>query len=284
LPKLEHLVLNNLPRLESYALLCLATAPALHTIEIIGCTVDLPALGAVTSRPMLRDLSLVGVRTFGVDGAEAIGKCKRLQCLDLSWCDQLVPDAIRELHTLTNLVTLNLRNLPNLSDSALMSLQHLEKLRELRLGPGCFTSMGLQALTGMRDLKVLQLSGNRELVTSALLHVPVDLQVLQLDECPGIGDDVGPLLRDRFPRLHSLDLGGNPKLTDAALAAILQIPTLQRLGIRDCSSLTAASFAAICDARNLRELDATRCPCLSDATAAELQKLRPELKITRKVW
>jgi hypothetical protein len=284
LPKLVQLELNNLPNLAAGDLAVLRQARLLHTLDIASVAVDDKALQVLPELPELNRLLLQGVRTFGEDGARAIGRCRNLQTLDVHACEQLSPEAIAAFGTLTRLENLNLRDLPNLSDSALMGLQHLTGLRALEVGPGRFTSMGLQALTDMKRLVLLQMSGNRELVTSALLYLPLDLQVLKLDECPGIGDDVGPLLRDRFPRLRSLDLGGNPKLTDAALAAILQIPTLQRLGIRDCSSLTAASFAAIGDARNLRELDATRCPCLTDATAAELQKLRPELKITRKVW
>ena len=284
LPKLEQLELNNLPRLESDALLALGNAPSLHTLDIIGCNVNEPALRTITGLHALRSLSLVGVRTFGLDGAKAIGSCIRLQTLDLTGCDQLTGEAIAQLGTLTDLETLNLSNLPKLSDSALMGLQKLTKLRELRLGAGTFSSMGMQALADMRGMKVLQLSGNPNLVTSALLLLPTTLESLDLDECPGIGADAGTLLRDRFPKLRWLQLGGNKHITDAALAAILQNPSLQRLDIRDCSALTAASFATIRDAHNLRELDATRAACLTDATAAELQRLRPELKVTRKIW
>ncbi|MBL8752469.1 MAG: hypothetical protein JNK15_04130 [Planctomycetes bacterium] len=283
LPKLEHLELNNLPNLKAGDLASLRQARSLRSLDLASVAVDDAALQVLPDLP-LDTLVLAGVRTFGEDGARAIARCIDLRRLEVLGCDQLSRDAIATFGALDRLETLVLRELPKLSDSALMGLQHLVQLRALEIGPGCFTSMGLQTLADMKRLVVLRLSGNRDVVTSCLLYAPTGLQALQLDECPGIGDDVGTLLRDRFPSLRSLDLGGNAKITDATLAAILQNPSLQRLGLRDCTALTAASFAAIRDARSLRELDATRAPCLTDASAAELQRLRPELKITRKVW
>lgn len=214
----------------------------------------------------------------------AIAKCRALRSLYLASCTQLDAAALSQLGAAKHLNELDVSDNPGLLDRAVMSLLACQGMRSLDLAGGQFSSNALQAVAGMRELKTLRIGGNDQLVTSALLHVPVGVEQLGLAACRGMGADAALLLRDRFPGLRRLDVSDNPWVTDAALAAILQCPQLEDLDVRGCQALTTASFATLRDARQLRKLDATRSPCLTDELAAELAKLRPDLSVTRKVW
>ncbi len=294
LPALECLALNNLPRLEPDALAVLGACTTLRSLDVVGCAVSDSALAVLPQLRALESLALRGVKTFGDEGAKAIAKCAGLRSLDLSRCDQMSRDAIAALGALTTLEQLMLSELPKLRDSALMGLQGLTRLRTLKLDGGHFTSKALQALADMRELRSLDLSGNDELVPSALASVPVGVTELQLDDCPGLEAEVAPLLRDRFPGLRVLSIANGRMpvrngafhdwLDDAALAVILQCPRLEELCVRDRQRVTPDAWRLLRDARSLRRLHAIRSRCLSNETAVELATARPDLVIERAVW
>lgn len=110
------------------------------------------------------------------------------------------------------------------------------------------------------------------------------MKTLSLNDCKGLDPSAGKLLRDRFPGLRSLSAAQDDWIDDDSLTAILQATKLEELDLRDCGKTTAKSFPAILAARALQRLDATRCPWLSDELYRQLQRERPELEVTRKVW
>jgi hypothetical protein len=164
-----------------------------------------------------------------------------------------------------------------------MPLQNLLALEDLDLSAGPFSSMALQALEPLVRLRRLALDDCRGLVGSALLHVPVGVEDLDVTRCrfePG----TGRLLATRFPKLRRLRTWEADWLDDEAFAALLSLPFLEDLTVGDCTKLTAVHLDAILAARRLTTLDATRSSCLTDEQAAELVAKRPGLKVTRKVW
>lgn len=284
LPLLEELELNNLPNLEADALTALRAGKALRSLDIVGVRVDDAAMQVLPDLPGLTALTLTGVKTLGDVGLQAIARCRGLQRLGLPNCGVREAAALARVGDLQQLVELDLRDNPGLLDRAVMSLQNCRSLRRLVLAGGQFSSMALQAVTGLRQLEALDLGGNDQLVTSALQLLPVGLQELGLANCQGFGADAATLLRDRFPGLRSLDLADNAWVTDAALAAIVANPSLQQLQLNGCQQLTNASFATIRAARSLRSVHVVRTAVMSQEQQRQLAAERPELQVVRQVW
>jgi Leucine-rich repeat (LRR) protein len=284
LPLLEELELNNLPNLEAEALTALREAKALRSLDIVGVRVDDTGLQVLPDLPGLTTLTLTGIKTFGDVGLQAIARCRGLQRLGLPNCGVLEAAALAHVGDLQQLVELDLRDNPGLLDRAVMSLQNCTSLRRLVLAGGQFSSMALQAVTGLRRLEALDLAGNDQLFTSALQLLPVGLRELGLANCQGLGADAATLLRDRFPGLRSLALTDNAWVTDAGLAAIVANPSLQQLQLNGCQQLTNASFATIRAARSLRSVHVVRTAVMSQEQERQLAAERPELQVVRQVW
>lgn len=282
LPNLAELELNNLPNLEPDALRELAAARRLRSLVLVGVPVDDAALAVLPELPALTELSLVGLRSLGDVGLSTIARCRGLQRLSLASCTVSDAGALSHLGALHQLTDLDLSGNPGLLDRVVMSLRQCTAMRRLTLAGGQFSSMAMQAVTDMRALEALDLTGCDQLVASGLELLPVGIQELSLERCPVAG--AASLLRDRFPALRRLNLAANDWVDDVALTTVLQSGRLQSLVVRDCRSLTPAVVAALREARSLRELDATRSPCLTVASVAELRQARPELQIRSKVW
>jgi hypothetical protein len=135
----------------------------------------------------------------------------------------------------------------------------------------------------VRRLEALDLSGNAELVPSALLHVPVGVAELVLDRCPGLDANAATLLRDRFPKLRALRVADNAWVTDDVLHTLVTLPSLERLDVAR-TKLTADSFAAIRGASGLRHVTTLGTSAISEEQQQQLHAERPELEVVRFVW
>lgn len=283
LPKLRSLVVAEGNGIPADALRALGTARGLQAVRLISDAVDDAVLVALATLPDLRELELVGCRSFGELGMRAIASIRGLEALDLRGCTQLTTEQLALVGELRALKRLRLAGLPNLRDRAVMPLQNLVALEDLDLAEGRFSSKAMQALEPMVRLRRLVLEDCKELVGSVLLHVPVGVEELDLTHCR-FEAGAGRLLATRFPKLRRLRLWEAEWLDDDTFAALLRLPFLEHLTVGECTKLTAVHSEAILAAPRLASLDATRSSCLTDAQAAELVAKRPSLKITRKVW
>lgn len=283
LPKLRTLAVLEGNGIPADALRALGTARGLQVVQLISDAVDDAVLVALATLPDLRELELVGCRSFGELGMRAIASIRGLEALDLRGCSQLTTEQLALVGELRALKRLGLASLPNLRDRAVMPLQNLVALEDLDLAEGRFSSKAMQALEPMVRLRRLVLEDCKELVGSALLHVPVGVEDLDLTRCR-FEAGTGRLLATRFPKLRRLRLWEAEWLDDDSFAALLRLPFLEHLTVGDCTKLTAVHSEAILAARRLATLDATRSSCLTDEQAAELVAKRPSLKVTRKVW
>lgn len=283
LPKLRTLAVAEGNGIPADALRALGTARGLRAVRLLSDAVDDAVLVDLATLPALRELELVACRSFGEVGMRAIASLRGLQALDLRGCTQLTTEQLALVGELRGLKSLRLAGLPNLRDAAVMPLQNLLALEDLDLSEGPFSTKALQAIEPMVRLRRLNLEHCKELVGSALLHVPVGVEDLAVTRCrfePG----AGRLLATRFPKLRRLRVWEAAWLDDESFAALLRLPFLEDLTVGDCTRLTATHLDAILAARRLTTLDATRSSCLTDEQAAELVAKRPDLKVTRKVW
>jgi hypothetical protein len=285
LPKLESLELLNLGELSGADLRALGGLRSLRSLRCVDLALDDAALEALAAgAPALERLSLVACPSFGGRGMAAIGHCGALKRLELPKATQLDADALAHAGALRQLEELDLSGNPGLHDRAMMPLQHCTALRRLNVADAPFTSKALQALAGLRGVEALDLSGNAELVSSALLHVPVTVRELALDRCGALDANAAALLRDRFPSLRELRLADNEWVTDDVLRTLASMPSLQRLSVARCRALTNASFATIRGAKQLRLADCNGTACVTKEQHEQLRVERPELEVVRFVW
>ena len=284
LPKLESLVLMNLQELRGTDFRPLRQVDPLRSLSVTGCNFGDEALAELPKLDRLVDLNVSSNRTFTRAAVDSIARCRALRTLGLAKCTQLDAEGIAQLGALQQLTVLDLSENPGLRDRALMAFQGCRNMRKLDLADGRFTSKGLQALTEMGALSWLDLSGNDELVPSALVHVPVGVQTLKLARSGGLDANAAALLRDRFPKLAELDVGQNDWVTDDVLRTLAECESLQRLDLLRCAKLTNESFATIRDARNLRYVRLTGTACATKEQIAEVRKQRPGLEIEFNVW
>lgn len=283
LPKLRTLVVAEGNGIPADALRALGTARGLQVVHLLSDAVDDAVLVTLATLPALRELELVGCRSFGEVGMRALASMRGLQALDLRGCSQLTTEQLALVGELRALQRLRLAGLPNLRDRAVMPLQNLVDLEDLDLADGRFTSKAMQALEPLVRLRRLILADCKELVGSALLHVPVGVEELDLTHCP-LDRGAGPLLAQRFPKLRRLSLWGAGWLDDESFGALLRLPFLEHLAVGDCGGMTPVHLDALRAAKRLVDFDATRSSCVTDQQAAELVASRPEMKVTRKVW
>jgi hypothetical protein len=284
LPKLESLVMMNLRELQPADLRAIGGMRSLRTLRVVDVPFDDEALAALPAASKLEELSLLAVPTFGAAGVAAIARCTNLKKLELRKATWLDADALAQLGALRQLTELDLGGNPGLRDRALTALQHCTALRRLHLADGAFTSVGLQALTGMRELDLFDVSGNGELVTSALLHVPAGVRTLRLARCPGLDANAATLLRDRFPQLAELDVAQNGWVTDDVVRTLLAGGRLQRLDLLRCSKLTTAVIESIVATRSLRHVVLTGTAVGAKEHVATLRERRPDLEVVGFVW
>jgi hypothetical protein len=262
----------------------LAKLPKLAALRLSCFDVDDATMAAVARFPALRSLRIELVLGFAGEGMRAIAAAPRLEELTIAHCPQLSADDVAALGRCTSLTSLAIRQLttlrndndrqlrdderqhrdaaqgrsqPALTDRALMGLQTLTSLRRLELTWGSFTSMALQTLADMRRLEHLDLTGNGELVPSALAHVPATVQTLRIGDCDGLDDHAAEVIGDHLLVLRELWLSHDAKLTDAFVETALQIPSLRTLNLAGCTGLTARTGELLLAARNLAEVDIT---------------------------
>jgi internalin A len=134
-------------------------------------------------------------------GLKEVAKIKALRTVELSHTN--ITDAgLKELAALTNLHALSV-TATRVSDTGAEYLSTLENLYTLRLNHTNVSSMGLQALVALKHLRTLSLVANG--ITDA------DLTTIA-----------------RMDSLKELDLRGNPRITDAGIAALrTALPNLE---------------------------------------------------------
>lgn len=120
-------------------------------------------------------------------------------------------------------------------------------------------------------------------VPEYLSRVPA-LQTLDLVNCTGVGDDCMPQLA-RLPAVTGVSFYRTP-ITNAGVAQLSRLSSLQSLGLRMCTNLTDASLSHIAKLSGLRDLDLSELPRITGVGVRELTVLTglTQLRLTRLKW
>jgi hypothetical protein len=181
--------------------------------------------------------------------------------LDVSSCPGICDEGVAFLSELP-LQSLNFASCRNLSNAGLQSLVRLQ-LIELNLIATDVSGAGMRHLSNMplTSLKVSNWwSDSRYVDDEGLAHIarcplrrleipnatvsaaglsqlPSTLEHLRISRCLSVGDSALALLAG-LRQLHDLDLSGCPRVTDAGLAHLRDLP-LARIGLSGCPRVSA---------------------------------------------
>jgi hypothetical protein len=111
----------------------------------------------------------------------------------------------------------------------------------------------LRELTRLRELRVRDIYRELPETWPVMLAGFDRLEELTLAVAPVSPEDVAALAD--LPKLQRLRLTGGPSLTDAAAVALAGVRSLRELSLRESSALTEEGFRALCRLPNLETLD-----------------------------
>ena len=169
---------------------------------------------------------------------------------------------------------LNQNNLDALAAINLLPKDVRSKISALDLSRSNITDASLAHITGLSQLKSLNLSGCRNLGADGLAHLQgmTTLRSLDLSRCYRLTQQgANPL---RFPEnLTSLNLSHCHSLTNNDLGSLRPLTQLQSLNLSRCDNVTDASLEHLQLMTNLQSLDLSACGRVSGTGFAHLQPL-----------
>ena len=219
-----------------------ATLSQLQELNI-EMTKELTATGLAQlgKMPRLEKLNLYNVNTEGTglgdDAIRGVSGSASLRELSIGECGTTDVGA-KLLEQLPQLTTLSLRQEGHLTDEALKSIGKLTRLQSLsldsyvgtaRLGWMRFSASGIRQLSGLKELKSLQLVGQD--VPADALEFP-NLKTLSLGH-PNVGDDVGVKIGE-LRSLQNLELS-YCSMGDRGLEVIATLPKIRQFTISSTS-------------------------------------------------
>lgn len=228
LTDLRRLELVGTDRVKGTGLPYLESLPLLTDLTLSHFDLDDTALQFLPRLPSLRGLDLTLNHGFGrasdrgtvSKGVEAVANCPGLRRLSLRACSQVHADAMRELARLRDLVELDLGGgQSHRGWSANSRAAYTRDVMEM------VTVAREQFGAGIRD--------------EVIADWP-KLRVLRLGGSPLLTPAVGKRIRERCPRLVTLDLSDCPGIDDSTVSAVLGLTKLRALDLSRCSGITPA--------------------------------------------
>ncbi len=232
--------LSRLRRLELYGtvevtgsgLPELARLPSLAALRLDSFDVADEHLEALERLPSLRELSLAFNHVLGPEGIAAIGRCVGLRLLSL-------------------------RATPGQPRGSYAPLAALRELEAIDLdGVNVIT----RSFTDARAARhVAWRNGGEPLpgggVRKDVLQDWPRLTSLSVQHAHRLEADVGALLRERCPRLRSLDVRGCRDVDDGTIAEVLALPSLRVLRIDDCPRIGESTMQRMAASQRLQQVE-----------------------------
>lgn len=226
--------------------------PKLDDLDLTKTDLTLPAYETIGTSKSIRKIRAPQTR-FDNDCLQAVCGMKQLVALDLTDCDAITAAGCESLASLTNLEMLRLHG-PSINDEALKSISKLSKLKVLRILQGGVTKEGVALLQGHKNLKELNLYGNRGLENDALeaLGSIANLEILGLRGT--LVDNNGMRFLAGLTKLKELDLSESKIGNGENFAALANVQTLQDLNVWQ-TDIGDADMPAVGKLKGLKRLN-----------------------------
>jgi tetratricopeptide (TPR) repeat protein len=249
--------------------------------DLRGATLEIQPTGQhareVTWEQLLPDVpfQIFGVslmeesRLFDEDLRRLAGMsgCQRLRLNDLNVSDE----GLAHVAGLTSLDLLHLRGL-GMHDESLRHLARMTRLTQLALEDAPISGVGLKHLTALRSLRIRGPLTDEGLASCAKLPA---LAILNVDRTKITGETFGQL---KGLPLRSLQLGDCEAFTDAGLAQVALLPSVESLQL-SAPGLTDQGLVPL-SAMSLRDLHLTAAQ-LTDAAVEPLSKVKVRQLVLR---
>jgi internalin A len=226
----------------------IATLENLRTLRVPLS--DITDAGVLHLRALrnLRQLDLSVTPITGA-GLEALQGLTHLTDLSLIFAHPFEDRSLKFVGALHSLTSVNLRETWS-SDAHIGELAHLKNLKSLDVGRTAVTAVGLNKLSGCRELRTLV--ARETVVGESLSKLPQFPKLSELDLSYGSAKVDLEALVNRAPTLRSLKLAGT-RIKSETFAALGRLRSLEELtlGIRD---LDAATFRQLSRLDHLRSL------------------------------
>jgi hypothetical protein len=201
-----------------------------------------------------------------------------------------VSDAgLANLKYLAALEEVILNRCPNLRGEGLANLKALPKLKTLRLIETKIEDLGLKHIGEMAGLEILDLGDSSLAFGTSSIEYPLtdaglvnlrglkNLEFLTIRSCANVSDKgMVAALKDK-PKLHTLNIGRCPKLTDATLAEMKNLERLSTLWV-DGTAVTDKGLVELEGHKPLSSLAIEKSKVTKDGVA-KLKKALPKLSV-----
>jgi hypothetical protein len=241
------------------------------------------ALARLPLAPRVKS-DFVGRTLLAILGDDEMGS-RQCACSNDVWyvdlAGELTPAMTAPLADLPEIRELHFEN-AHITDAALVNLRSLGQLKKLYLGPwaGSFkqsdvTDAGVQALSGLTDLEVLDLQATS--ITDAGLQSLSGLTSLkELYLGQTLVTDAGMEYLEKLPSLEILVLDGTA-VTDQGVGRVAALPNLEQIGLEETKVTDEAlSYLILTPSLTQVRLDARR---ISRETYAQMRELRPDINL-----
>ncbi len=274
---LESLDFRNHSPLTNAGLQCLPRQ--LRRLRLNGCCLLTDAgLEVLLRFTQLQRLRLHDFNQVSDAGLAHLTALTQLERLDLSGCRRLIGQGLGHMSKWPQLRRLHLWNCENLGDASVVHLARLTQLESLALAGTPATDTGMEALTGLTQLRRLYLWGRVSDTGLRRLAELTQLQFLSLCGCRQV-TDVGVAHLVALTQLRSLCLSYCEHVTDASLAALTALTQLRHLDLFCCKRVTDTGLAYLANLPQLESLNVSGCS-VTQAGIDALKQRCPNLKIT----
>lgn len=244
------------PPLEKAHLETLAKIPGLRSLNLSGIAIrpkPPETLEIIQGATGLRTLDLRNIGSVSDESLQHLSSLKALEAINLEDCRAVTNAGLTHLAGLKNLRTLSLRS-TQVDDEGLAALSQSLALETLILEFTRVRGPGLVHLKNLPKLSVLTLNPNRNTADKT----KIDLSALS----------------GGFSALRALKVGGN-ELTDAHLSSVSGLKNLQRLTFRTLgfTKFSDAGLAPLGKLASLQELRINGSTQVTDAGIVHLAKL-----------
>ena len=208
-------------------------------LNLAGTTISDSGLKQIGEWEQMAGLNLEFCRNITDQGLAHLRKARVLRVLSLTGTG-VTDQGLKQIATISSLRALDLEVCDGVTDAGCESLAGMQQLRALVLKKtgfevNCITGIGLQHLSGLSRLELLNLYGNR-MTDDDLVHLESMKELRELDlSLLAITDDglshLSPLQNmERLELLYATGFSG-PAVTNAGLESLQTLTKLQSLNL-----------------------------------------------------
>lgn len=191
--------------------------------------------------------------------------CPNIALLGVAACHEITDDGLLAVAESLgpSMLALDIHDLPRVSDMGLYHIaSHCHNLEYLNAWRVCLTSYGIRS--------IVETSGET-------------LRVLVIGDCIGIDDEAIHAIASQCPVLEELEMPGLPRVTDLAMASLLDPtngPPLTSLSIDRCTRLSDSTLCRVECCPGLSEVSAIGLARITRPTVEMLKARVPQLQLS----